>query len=88
MIPPGLTGSCFCVIFLSSHLTNGKTMEQSPQSEEFVNTELAAKMLGLTTRQAIAWLIKNRGLKAEKVGGRYILRRADVEAYRQKRERK
>lgn len=57
-------------------------------SEEFVNTTAAARILGLTTRQAVGWLIRKKELKAMKLGGRWVLRRADVEEYRRKREGK
>lgn len=60
-----------------------------PLSEEFVNTQFAATTLGLT-RQGVIWLIHTKKLAAQRLGkqqgGRYLLRRVDVERLREARD--
>ena len=49
-------------------------------TDHLLSTAEAASRLGVTTRRVQA-LIEGRRLPALKVGGRFVIRQADVEAY-------
>lgn len=72
-----------------NRLTSVKQMNEQPPSDELLTTEQAAEILGVS-RQAVVWFIHHKGLPAirtgKRIGGRWVLRRADVEEYRRKRE--
>jgi excisionase family DNA binding protein len=52
-----------------------------PQTDEWVSQAEAARMRGVS-RQAIARLIKKGRFRILEIGGKVLLRREDIEAYR------
>jgi excisionase family DNA binding protein len=52
-----------------------------PQTDEWVSQAEAARMRGVS-RQAIARLIKKDRFQILKIGGKVLLRREDIKAYR------
>lgn len=49
----------------------------------WVTSSEAAGLLGLSGANAVRKIVSQKRLKAERIGGTLVLRRADLEAYRQ-----
>jgi excisionase family DNA binding protein len=56
------------------------------QKLELISQADAARLLGIT-RSAVSYLVDGGRLKAEEVAGRRLVKRSDVLAYKQERER-
>ena len=54
---------------------------RQPQADEWVSQAEAARMRGVS-RQAIARLIKKGRFRVLEIGGKVLLRREDIKAYR------